>query len=88
MYFVKYTNGPEMYFIKYRTPHSIKQRIIRAAATFVILFQDTLIHYITDVIKGCVRGAFTDFRPLTGSQFAKESVKLHINDLSLALIYP
>lgn len=44
MYFVKYTNGPEMYFIKYRTPYSIKQRIIRAAATFVILFQDTLIH--------------------------------------------
>lgn len=31
-------------FHKYRTPHSIKQRIIRAAATFVILFQDTLIH--------------------------------------------
>lgn len=64
-----------MYFTKYMTPLSIKQRIIRAAAAFVILFQDTFVHKITNVIKGGVSGAFADFRPLTGSKFTKESGK-------------
>ena len=65
----------------------ISEGVVGASSSFFVLHQHAFFQKIFDVVQCGVRRAFGDFGPFARREFAKETVELHIDELSLSFVH-